>query len=91
MSVAIEYAAQCMAIHGALTANQDQPKRGGRLLSVRSVTLHRPQLDLQEPLLVKVHKIMGDEHTQIYDFQLLLPHKAQLLCDGRASVMLTPQ
>ena len=42
---AIEYAAQAMALHGAMTSPASNAPQGGRLASVRSVKLHVPRLD----------------------------------------------
>ncbi|HMX23550.1 MAG TPA: 3-hydroxylacyl-ACP dehydratase, partial [Accumulibacter sp.] len=41
----IEYAAQAMAVHGALLAGIDDPPRQGYLTSVRAVSLHVARLD----------------------------------------------
>src|SRR4051812_33233617 len=50
----IEYAAQAMAVHGALIAQQEHRPRAGFLASVRGVTLHVPCLDdISEDLMVE--------------------------------------
>src|SRR3569833_2628574 len=42
---AIEYAAQAMAVHGALLASETYPPRRGFLASVRGAPLHAVRLD----------------------------------------------
>jgi predicted hotdog family 3-hydroxylacyl-ACP dehydratase len=86
---AIEYAAQAMALHGAMTASADAPPQGGRLASVRGVVLHVPRLDtIDGLLLVHVERMAGDMGQAMYQFTLRDDqHKA--LVQGRATVLLT--
>ena len=83
----IEYAAQAMAIHGALLANADDTPRQGYLTSVRSVTLHVARLDdLPGELLVEAERLSGDANNIIYRFSL--KYGDRCLLEGRAAVVL---
>jgi predicted hotdog family 3-hydroxylacyl-ACP dehydratase len=88
----IEYAAQTMALHGALAsaalgANAAAPSRVGLLASVRDVRLHVLRLDdIQADLLCEVTHLAGDNLTALYEFTLR--DKDKSLLAGRASVVL---
>lgn len=83
----IEYAAQAMAIHGALLAGQDDAPRQGYLTSVRSVTLHVDRLDdLSGPLEVQAERLSGDANNILYQFSV--GHAGRCLLAGRAAVVL---
>jgi predicted hotdog family 3-hydroxylacyl-ACP dehydratase len=88
----IEYAAQAMALHGALAgaaagANAAAASRVGLLASVRDVRLHVLRLDdIESDLLCEVTHLAGDGLTALYEFTLRDNDKS-LLC-GRASVVL---
>ena len=83
----IEYAAQAMAIHGALLAGQDDAPRQGYLTSVRSVTLHVDRLDdLSGPLEVQAERLSGDANNILYQFSV--GHAGRCLIEGRAAVVL---
>ena len=88
----IEYAAQTMALHGALAgaalgANTAAPSRVGLLASVRDVRLHVLRLDdIEADLLCEVTHLAGDNFTALYEFTLRDKHKSLLA--GRASVVL---
>ena len=83
----IEYAAQAMAVHGALIAATDAPPRQGDLTSVRSVTLHVPRLDdVAGPLDVRAERLSGDGNHILYQFSL--DHAGRCLLEGRAAVVL---
>jgi predicted hotdog family 3-hydroxylacyl-ACP dehydratase len=83
----IEYAAQAMAIHGALLANVDDQPRQGYLTSVRSVSLHVPRLDdLPGELVVQAERLSGDANNILYQFSL--SHEGRCLLEGRAAVVL---
>ncbi|WP_434735515.1 hypothetical protein [Candidatus Accumulibacter necessarius] len=57
----IEYAAQAMAVHGALLAEASEPPRQGYLTSLRGVTLHVARLDdLPGELKVRAERLSGD-------------------------------
>jgi predicted hotdog family 3-hydroxylacyl-ACP dehydratase len=83
----IEYAAQAMAIHGALLANIDDQPRQGYLTSVRSVSLHVARLDdLPGELEVQAERLSGDANNILYQFSL--SHQGHCLLEGRAAVVL---
>ena len=83
----IEYAAQAMAVHGALLAGTDAPPRQGYLTSVRSVTLHVARLDdIAGALDVSAERLSGDGNHILYQFSLA--HAGRCLLEGRAAVVL---
>ena len=83
----IEYAAQAMAIHGALLAGDDGRPRQGYLTSVRGVRLHAGRLDdLPGPLLVRAERLSGDDNNILYQFSV--SHADRCLLEGRAAVVL---
>jgi predicted hotdog family 3-hydroxylacyl-ACP dehydratase len=83
----IEYAAQAMAVHGALLAPEGGPPRQGYLASVRGVTMHVPRLDdLPGELLVQAERLSGDELRILYGFSV--SHAGRCLLEGRAAVLL---
>lgn len=83
----IEYAAQAMAVHGALLAGDDHRPAVGFLTSVRNVRWCRPRLDdLPGELTVGAERLSGAGANILYQFTL---HCGDLLLlSGRASVML---
>lgn len=83
----IEYAAQAMAVHGALVAGDQAAPRQGYLTSVRSVSLHAARLDdLPGPLEVRAERLSGDAHNVLYRFSV--GHAGVCLLEGRAAVVL---
>lgn len=86
----IEYAAQAMAVHGALLAPAGAPPRPGYLASVRSVQLAVDRLDdLPQDLDIVAERLSGDENNILYHFRV--EHAGNLLLSGRAAVMLVAQ
>ena len=86
-AVGIEYAAQAMALHGALAAGQGGPAQAGFLAGARQVTLHQPRLDnVPGPLDVRCERLAGDAGQALYGFELR-DADGRLLVDGRASVV----
>jgi predicted hotdog family 3-hydroxylacyl-ACP dehydratase len=86
----VEYAAQAMAVHGALLSkkNTSQP-RGGRLASVRSMDIFATRLDtIEENLDVYATLLMSDENSMMYEFTLSA--SSQILLQGKATVILMP-
>lgn len=85
----IEYAAQAMAIHGALlaqTAVGTRP-RAGYLASVRGVSLTVASLDdLDDDLHIEAERLSGSDNTILYAFRVCCA--ARELVSGRASVIL---
>ncbi|BAN27682.1 hotdog family protein [Caballeronia insecticola] len=86
----IEYAAQAMAVHGALVGSGagDQARpRVGMLTSVRGVQTHIDRLDtLDAPLDIEAERIGGDDNTVLYRFDVRCAGRA--LLSGRAAVIL---
>lgn len=82
---AIEYAAQAMAAHGALsTAAGAAP---GRLVAVRDVRLHAATLDdVADDLEIAAERVAGDASGIIYAF--VVRAGGRTLAEGRATVML---
>ena len=90
--VAIEYAAQAMALHGGLNAavgvSPHHPPTPGFLAAVRGVKMHLPRLDdVPGSLVVSAQRLAGDDRQALYRFAL---HSAAgtLLVEGRATVIL---
>lgn len=82
----IEYAAQAMAVHGALLADGAAP-RPGFLASVRNAVLHVGRLDdIPLDLIVEAVRVTGDSRTVLYDFALRAGDR--LLLEGRAAIVL---
>ena len=88
----IEYAAQSMALHGALCAlrlgeDGPAPSRAGFLASLRDVRLYVTRLDdLVEDLICEATRIAGDDRSALYDFRVSAGERA--LLEGRAAVIL---
>lgn len=92
----IEYAAQTMALHGALAggaangiagASAAGPAQVGLLASVRDVRLFVPRLDdIESDLICEVTHLAGDGLTALYEFALR--DRDRTLLSGRASVVL---
>lgn len=89
-AVAIEYAAQAMAIHAALLAEQ-APAEGGKpavgyLTSARDLQCSVERLDdLPSPLLVRVERLSAADASMLYGFSLHGPNQ-QCWASGRATV-----
>lgn len=84
----IEYAAQAMAVHGALLAPPDGPSpRAGYLVSARTVQLHVSRLDdIAADLLVEASCITRSENNILYQFSISAAGRP--LLEGRAAVVL---
>jgi len=83
----IEYAAQAMAVHGALLAASSDVPRQGYLASVRGVQLHVARLDdLPGELNITAERLSGDGNHVLYQFAL--GHAGGCLLEGRATVVL---
>ncbi len=86
----IEYAAQAMAVHGAVLAAASGRPRAGFLASLRNVETHLARLDtLDTPLVVTAERISGDVNTVLYRFAVRC--LTQTLLEGRATVILDAQ
>lgn len=83
----IEFAAQAMAVHGALLAADDAAPTVGFLTSVREVQWQRPRLDdIASDLMVHAQRISGSANSLLYQFELRADEAVVL--SGRASVLL---
>lgn len=84
----IEYAAQAMAVHGALlTPGDSEPPRAGLLVSVRATTLHTARLDdIDTDLNIEAVCIHASDDHVLYQFTLHADDR--LLLAGRAAVIL---
>jgi predicted hotdog family 3-hydroxylacyl-ACP dehydratase len=87
----IEYAAQAMAVHGALVASPAGPPAAGPpaagfLAAVRGVRFHALRLDdVPGDLICDAVRMAGDATTALYEFELR-SDAMRLLC-GRATVV----
>lgn len=83
----IEYAAQAMAVHGALLAPPDSTRaRVGYLVSVRGTRLHVSKLDdIADDLMVEASCITRSENNILYQFSVSAADR--LLLEGRAAVV----
>jgi predicted hotdog family 3-hydroxylacyl-ACP dehydratase len=82
----IEYAAQTMAVHGALVASAaGTTAPPGFLASVRGVQLHCERLDdVEGDLVTAVARLAGDENTALYEFSVSAAEV--VLLRGRAAI-----
>ena len=90
-SCAIEYAAQAMALHGALRAEAAELAIGpvpGFLASARGVKLSRWRLDkVAGPLRIEAERLAGDTRQLLYGFRLT-DAVGECVAEGRATVIL---
>ena len=89
----IEYAAQAMALHGALAGIEADGIKSratpelGLLASVRDVHMYAPRLDdIESDLICTASLLAGDRSTALYEFALAVDRG--ILLTGRASVVL---
>lgn len=83
----IEYAAQAMAVHGALLAGQQEKPRAGYLASVRNIQLNVERLDdMAADLIIEAERFSGDGNNVLYDFHVYAGDYL-LLC-GRTAVVI---
>jgi len=86
-TAAIEYAAQAMAVHGALVAAGDGAPRAGYLASVRSVELAVARLDdLADELEIRAERLSGNDAQILYGFTVGCAGRT--VASGRAAVIL---
>lgn len=85
---AIEYAAQAMALHGALVAAPGSTISAGYLASVRGVNIRVARLDtVAGTLQIHASRLAGDETRVSYQFHVA-DEAGACLVDGRATVVL---
>jgi predicted hotdog family 3-hydroxylacyl-ACP dehydratase len=81
----IEYAAQAMAVHGAL-ASESARSEVGFLAGLRDVRLHVARLDdIESDLVCDATLIAGDRGSALYEFAVT--SAGRLLLSGRATVV----
>ena len=87
----IEYAAQAMAVHGALLAPSESAcARVGFLVSVRGAHLNAVRLDdISTDLQIEASCITQSENNILYQFSVSAA--GRLLLDGRAAVVLNAE
>ena len=84
---AVEYAAQAMAVHGALTHAVGERPRAGYLAALRDVVCRVARLDtLDHELIIDAERVMGDARNVIYRF--CVGSESTPLVTGRATVIL---
>lgn len=83
----VEYAAQAMAVHGAIMAHMAGTQaRAGLLTSVRNLVLHVGRLDdLASDLIAIAERLAGDEGSTLYEFTV--SGGGRELLSGRASIV----
>jgi predicted hotdog family 3-hydroxylacyl-ACP dehydratase len=83
----VEYAAQAMAIHGAIMAQAAGTRaRAGLLTSVRNLVLRVTRLDdLATDLIASAARLAGDEDGTLYEFSL--SSGGRELLSGRAGIV----
>ena len=84
----VEYAAQTMAVHGALIAPTDNTMpRVGYLVSIRNTLIEVPRLDdIQSDLQIHAECLSASEHNLMYEFKIMADQ--QMILSGRAAVVL---
>ena len=89
----IEYAAQAMAVHGALAGGALADAGKGRsevgfLAGLRDVRLYVLRLDdIESDLICDVLLVAGDQGSALYEFALTSEAEPQRLLSGRATVV----
>ena len=83
----VEYAAQAMAVHGAIMAHTAGTRaRAGLLTSVRNLVLRVTRLDeLDTELIASAERLAGDEGSTLYEFTL--SSGGRELLSGRAGIV----
>lgn len=83
----IEYAAQAMAVHGALLAQTGSRPQQGYLASVRGAELQVERLDdIGADLDIQVERLSGDDNNVLYQFSVSAAGRE--LLSGRGAVIL---
>ena len=81
----VEYAAQAMAVHGALQGGLG-PRRPGMLAAVRDVELAVQRLDdIAEDLVIEAHCLLHEGGRLLYRFEVRANNRE--LLQGRATVV----
>jgi predicted hotdog family 3-hydroxylacyl-ACP dehydratase len=81
----VEYAAQAMAVHGALQGGLG-PRRPGMLAAVRDVELAVERLDdIVDDLVIEAHCLLNESGRLLYRFEVRAGNRE--LLQGRATVV----
>ena len=82
----VEYAAQAMAVHGALsTGDPDEEPRPGYLASIKNLDLLVSSLDdIESDLVIEAELLMRDKEFLVYQFRVL--SEGLNLLSGRAII-----
>jgi predicted hotdog family 3-hydroxylacyl-ACP dehydratase len=90
ITAGIEYAAQAMAVHGALLDKDMAEARAGYLASTRDVVWHTRWLhDIASDLTIRAERLSASAANVMYLFTL--HGDGRLLLSGRATVILSVQ
>lgn len=86
----VEYAAQAVAVHGGLLAQQNNLTiRAGYLAAIRDVTFTCDTLHaLADELLISASQLMANAGNMMYEFKV--QHADQALASGRLTIMTMP-
>lgn len=85
---AIEYAAQAMALHGGLLAQEGSAPSAGFLASARNVKFAVARLDdVAGALQIAARRLSGDDRQILYEFTVAADD-GRMLAEGRAVVVL---
>lgn len=83
----IEYAAQAVAVHGALVAGHTSKPTTGYLAGLRRVVLRVDRLDdIATDLWISGERVNGDASTIVYEFSV--HNQEQAFLTGRATIVL---
>ena len=82
--VGVEYAAQAVAVHGALTSASTAKK--GYLAALRDVACRVERLDIDDDLTVRATQVAAESGRLLYDFRI--EGGGRELLKGRLSVVL---
>lgn len=86
-SIGVEYAAQAMAVHGALLSPSAAVPTQGYLTSIRGLRLHVDRLDdRKNAIRIHAQRILGDARLILYQFSI--EDDERCLLEGKASVVL---
>jgi predicted hotdog family 3-hydroxylacyl-ACP dehydratase len=89
--VALEYMAQCIAVHGGLLARaQGAAPEPGLFLGSRRVLFHRDAFEPDQPLTVSVRHAAGRTRTLAFDCAVRGPAGDRPLAEGRLHVFQGP-
>ena len=84
----LEYSAQAMGVHIALTASTRQGLAHGYLGAIKTLNIHSLHLDkFEDDLEILSEKMFGQEKSFIYSFTLKAG--TRLLLEGRASIFVS--